>query len=83
MAFPQDVYQHDFDTTRQALTDLLGMYNASRDNLYTSYRDGLVQVAIYHGDIDTLDTSFASYINSTAVSLNYVVLYNGDYIWKV
>lgn len=83
MAFPDDVYQFYADTSRQPLTGLLGIYNASRDDAFASYRDGLVGVAQYHGDIDTSDTTFASYIESVAISLGYVVDSNGYYIWKV
>lgn len=83
MAFPDDVYQHDLDTTRQPLTYLLGLYNASRDDEFASYRDGLVGVAQYHMDIDTSDTSFRDYIQQIAISLGYVVDSNGYFIWKV
>lgn len=83
MAFPDDVYQYDSDTTRQPLTTLLGIYKAGADSPYTVYRSNLINVAISHGDITSSDTTFYAFINSTALSLGYVVLSGSDYIWTV
>lgn len=83
MAFPDDVYQYFTDTTRQPLVDLLSIYNDSRDNAFDSYRNAVFNVAVYHGDTDSSDPTFFNYIATTAVSLGYVVLSNGYYVWKV
>lgn len=82
MAFPQDVYRYADDTTRMPLTDLLTLYYGGEQSYYNA-RAAIFDVAVYHGDITSTDTTFSPYIDSVALSLNYVVLSGSDYVWKV
>lgn len=81
MAFPQDVYRYATDTTRMPLTDLLTDYYGGEQTYYNA-RAAIIDVALYHGDIQQGDTTFSPYIDSVALSLNYVVLSGYDYVWK-